>query len=71
MKTGFCLTLLSLALATSVWADGINYNGTKLPTDLEPTPNPSLKGWEKYLRNGMLFIKKDGKTYTITGQKIK
>ena len=34
MKTGSCLTLLSLALATSLWAkDGISYDGTKLSLD--------------------------------------
>ena len=48
-----------------------NLEDAVVPTDLEPTPTPSLKGWEKYLRNGMLFIKKDGKTYTITGSVIK
>ena len=40
----------------------------KTPTGVEPTPNPSLKGGEKVLREGQLLIIRDGKTYTILGQ---
>ena len=35
---------------------------------IEPTPNPSLKGGEKVLRNGQLLIRRGEHIYTITGQ---
>ena len=40
-------------------------------TGVEPTPTPSLKGWEKVIRDGQLFIRRDEQEYTILGNKIK
>lgn len=40
-------------------------------TGVEPTPNPSIKGWEKVIRDGQLFIRRDEQVYTILGNKIK
>jgi len=44
------------------------------PTGINQTPFPSGEGRgeaSKYIRDGQLLIEKDGKTYTITGQRIK
>ena len=37
---------------------------------IEPTPNPSLKGGEKVLRNGQIMIRRGEKVYTIMGQMV-
>ena len=41
------------------------------PEGVEPTPNPSLKGWEKFMKDGQLFIRLDEQVYNIFGNKIK
>ena len=46
-------------------SDAIEPEGTQV---IEPTPNPSLKGGEKVLRNGQLLIRRGEHIYTITGQ---
>ncbi len=38
------------------------------PTGEKPTPNPSLKGGEKVLRDGQLFIIYEGQMYDILGR---
>ena len=41
------------------------------PMGEEPTPNPSLKGGEKFIKDGQLFIRRDNIIYDIFGNKIK
>ena len=48
-------------------SDPIEPEGTQ---GIEPTPNPSLKGGEKVLRNGQLLIRRGEKTYTVMGQMV-
>ena len=40
------------------------------PTNIEHTPLGEIGNQSKLLRNGQLLILRDGKTYTITGQKL-
>ena len=49
----------------------IVFEERSIPEGVEPTPNLSLKGWEKFIKDGQLFIRRDGQVYTIMGIKIK
>lgn len=49
----------------------ILFTESSTPEGLEPTPNPSLKGWEKFIKDGQLFIRLDERVYTIWGAKVK
>lgn len=49
----------------------IVFEERSIPEGVEPTPNLSLKGWEKFIKGGQLFIRRDGQVYTIMGIKIK
>lgn len=49
----------------------IVFEERSIPEGVEPTPNLSLKGWEKFIKDGQLFIRRDGQLYTIMGIKIK
>ena len=40
------------------------------PTNIEHTPLGEIGNQSKLLRNGQVYILQDGKTYTITGQKL-
>ena len=42
----------------------------KQPTGWKPTSDSSLKGREKILRDGVVLIEHDGKTYTAQGARI-
>ena len=45
-----------------------------LPQGIEETPFPSGEGWGeayKVFRNGLLFIERNGKTYTVLGAEVK
>ena len=43
-----------------------NHTGVEMPT-----PDPSLKGGEKILRNGSLYIIRDGRMYNAQGYELK
>ena len=49
----------------------IVFTESSSPAGVEPIPSPSLKGWEKFIRDGQLFIRREGRIYTILGLKVK
>jgi len=48
----------------------IVFEESSSPAEVEPTPGPSLKGWEKFIRDGQLFIRREGKVYNVFGVMI-
>lgn len=53
-------------------ADGNTLNEVKYfnPTSINQVVNSNVVG-SKFIRNGQLYILRDGKTYTVTGQEVK
>ena len=41
------------------------------PEGVEPTPKPSMKGWEKFMKDGQLFIMYGGRMYDVQGRMMK
>ena len=48
----------------------IVFEESSSPAEVEPTPGPSLKGWKKFIRDGQLFIRREGKVYNVFGVMI-
>lgn len=49
----------------------IEFGESSSEEGVEPTPNPSQKGWEKFIKDGRLFIRREGRVYTIMGRMMK
>lgn len=48
----------------------IVFTESSSPAGVEPIPSPSLKGWEKFIRDGQLFIRREGRVYNAFGVMI-
>ena len=57
--------------SASTWKDFTVQASEKTPTAVETVTDKNSAGTHKVLREGQIYILRDGKTYTLTGQEVK